>query len=879
MPEVNQTKAREFELRAKLPKIVRMAALTALAITILLILVGFYRERNKSQFRLKSEHTQLSTDVVARVNGYERLETDGEKPKYYIKADTATTFSDNHQELDNVFIQTYDDAGAAADKMTADKTLYVPEENKNFTAYMKGNVDITTRDALHVKTNNIVYTKKDDTVDADEAIEFERENIRGRAFGALVKVAEKRIELLKDVEIETLGSADAQGNQIKQASLKSGWASYDQAANRVDLKDNVQINTDSGADKGKARSTVATADQASAFLLKGESGSFELQKAEMTGNVYIQSTEEGGGLTKINSGFAMYDRTADRFELRNGAKIITDSQGKPTEIAASEAVYERAAGKVTLNGGAEITQGINYVKGDVINAELNGQNHLKNSFVRGNAYMKQTSPERMLQVSANELSSFFDDSQQLRSANASGQSAAELVPANADEYTKVRMTTPGAIKVAFQGGGLLQQMRTDGRTTIQLDVPNKAPDSANKRLTADNVTTFFNDDGKNLKKAEAVGNAELFVEPLNASSENYRTMVNAPRFDCEFFPTGNNAKDCVGGKNTKTVRVPTVGSSGRGEQTLVAEQLTAVFNAGSNNVERLDATGSTKFVELDRSAVAATMSFTQGDRTVRLRGGEPTAWDSKSRAKAKEIDWDTANQKSFMRGSVSTTYYSRKQGADAAPFGDSDKPVFITAETAEFDHRGETATYSGNARGWQENNYVRAAQITIKQREGQFVAVGGVQSVLYNVKQKRKGADSNVPVYASSDSMTYARDSRILHYQDKVDIRQGTDRMISNSADVYLNDKNELTKTIAESGVVLTQPNRRATGEWVQYTADDEVAILRGNPAQVSDAENGALQGGQLTVNLRDHRVVGEGKTSQNSGGRLRSVYKVKNNH
>jgi len=49
------------------------------------------------------------------------------------------------------------------------------------------------------------------------------------------------------------------------------------------------------------------------------------------------------------------------------------------------------------------------------------------------------------------------------------------------------------------------------------------------------------------------------------------------------------------------------------------------------------------------------------------------------------------------------------------------------------------------------------------------------------------------------------------------------------------------------------------------------------NP-RIEDAENGSSQGGQVTVYLRENRVVGEGKTKQNSAGRIRSVYKVKNN-
>ncbi len=79
--------------------------MTALGVAVIVVAVGFYRERSKAAFKLKSEHTQLSTDVVSEVSGYERRETDDGITKYFIKAEHAKTFADNHLELDNVYLE------------------------------------------------------------------------------------------------------------------------------------------------------------------------------------------------------------------------------------------------------------------------------------------------------------------------------------------------------------------------------------------------------------------------------------------------------------------------------------------------------------------------------------------------------------------------------------------------------------------------------------------------------------------------------------------------------------------------------------------------------------------------------------------------------
>jgi lipopolysaccharide export system protein LptA len=871
-----------FELRAKLPQIVRYAALGLLGVIVLIVIVGFYRGRNNTGFKLRSEHAQLSTDVTAEVNGYERLETDNGISKYYVKADYAKTFSDNHQELDNAYFEVYDAQGLLAEKMKAQKVLYIPEENKNFTAYMKGDVNIETADALHVKTNNIVYSKANETADADELVEFDRGVVRGKSFGATVKMGEKRLDLLKDVEIETFDSAENMAGGVRYSKINAGSASFDQNTWKIDLRDGVAIGIDSKGKSGNAVRTDVHAGRAGVFLAPGGTNdpaastpSAELKKFELFDSVNIRTAEAGGTPTVIDSGYAIYDKAADRYELKESVHIVTAANDKTTDIRANDAVYAQGALKVTLSGNAEISQGTDHLSGSTIDTDLFADKTIRYAVIRGGGSVKQTTETRVTTITASELNAAYNDARVLQNANALGQSVVQIMPIGNAEYSVVTMTAPKAIHAIFKGEGAFEKMQTEGRTTIQLDAANKDSDAANKRVTADQVTTLFYDNGKDIRRAEAVGDAELYIEPLRAGENNYKTTVNAPRFDCDFFASGNNAKSCVGGKKTKTTRVPTIAKKDRGAQVMTADELTAIFSQQTKDVERFDASGSSKFTELDRTAIASQMSFTSADQTVRLRGGEPTAWDDRGRTTAREIDWDTKTQHSYLRGGVSTTYYSRQKAGDALPFSSSDKPVFATGNTAEFDHVNQVAVYTGNARGWQDNNFVRGDTLVIREKEGKLTAEGNVQSAIYNAKTRTKGKDASVPVFASSKVMNYDRDSRVIQYRENVDIRQGTDRLTSGSADVYLGDNNELSKTVAETGVVVTQPGRRASGNWIQYTASDEVAVLRGSPASITDSANGSSQAAELTFLMRENRVISEAKTKPAGSGRIRSTYKI----
>ena len=204
-------------------------------------------------------------------------------------------------------------------------------------------------------------------------------------------------------------------------------------------------------------------------------------------------------------------------------------------------------------------------------------------------------------------------------------------------------------------------------------------------------------------------------------------------------------------------------------------------------------------------------------------------------------------------------------------------PVYVVGDRAELHHDTGVATYTGNARAWQDDNFVRGDRLNLYLKDKTMDATGHVQTGLYNERRKIDGNSTVVPVFASADSLSYSDPNRIIHYEGNVDIKQGTDRMTGGVADVYLSkETNEMDKTIAQRNVVLTQPNRKGVGDWVQYTTADEVAILKGNPARVDDSEKGTTEGGRLTLSMRDSTVTADDTRGPLSPGRIRTTHKIK---
>jgi lipopolysaccharide export system protein LptA len=614
--------------------------------------------------------------------------------------------------------------------------------------------------------------------------------------------------------------------------------------------------------------------------------------------VYDQKTEIGETSDPVTferqnvSGRAtgvMVDAKHKKMEMKNAVEITVapeataaasakkGARAQPVTIRSARASFDQSSLHLLFTGGATAEQGQDVMSGETLNATLNERKQLQKIEARGNSYLRTMTEGRGAEVRSADMDFFLNAEQQLERALASRTVEARSLEAD----SQMELTGANALEVNFQKQNersLLKEMRANGRSVLKLAAPKSQaanPAAANKQLTADAVKLFWRSTGRDLEKAEAVGNAELVVETVQKSATTDRKTLTAPRFDCDFYEAGNLARNfTASGGESRVVMEPHQPTADRATRTLTAQKIAAIFVRETQDVERLDAQGDAKFNEQDRNGRAMNASYTAADEIVRLRGGEPVVWDSRARTKAVEIDTDTRSDVSYTRGKTATTYYSQEQTNGATPFSKVKSPVFIVSDRAEFRHVTGVAIYTGAARAWQDDNFVKGDRLTIYRENKRMETDGHVQSVLYQARSKNAEV---VPALATSDRMSYSEADRILHYEGSVDIKQGTERIQSQSADVYLlKEINEVEKTIAERDVVVTQPGRQGNGDWAQYTTADETVVLKGKPARVVDTEQGTTEGGRLTVYLRDSRVVADDARGPQSPGRVRSTHKIR---
>ena len=381
---------------------------------------------------------------------------------------------------------------------------------------------------------------------------------------------------------------------------------------------------------------------------------------------------------------------------------------------------------------------------------------------------------------------------------------------------------------------------------------------------------FFVAGGKRLSGAETIGASQIV---LAANEKQGETRVTADKFTSTFDSAGQLAQ-VRGGANVRVVSKPVAGSKELTDRVTTSDSITAQFQPGVGITSLVQA-GYFTYTSGIQRAIAAQGTYRPADQMLDL-AGSPRIIDSGMETTARSIGLNRTTGIGNAVGDVKTTYSDLKPQPNGALLASSD-PIHVTAQSMTAHNSPTTATYSGNARLWQNANVIEAPSIQFQKDQRTLTADSKGEQKVSTVLVGTDKIGRATPVAVTSSHLVYRDSDRKAHFYGGVTVR-GTDLTItSNQMDVLLQQSasegaratpaqnqnlSKLEKIIASGSVVITEPNRRATGDQLTYTASDDKFVLTGGPPSIFDAEHGKITGVSLTLYRRDDRVVVEGSSS-----------------
>ncbi|HJZ69596.1 MAG TPA: LPS export ABC transporter periplasmic protein LptC, partial [Blastocatellia bacterium] len=708
------------------------AAALLLFITIAVALVLYLVLRSK-RVQTNQARPKLQGKVVAVFSNTRYAHEVNGQVRFNITAGTDRAYEDGTHELEQVKVESYGSKGDRHDAVTADRAkVSDPSDLAKLDAEFISNVVVQTSEGLTLKTNYLHYDQTKNTVDTKEPVEFEGRNYAGQATGLIIEANDERARLLKDVDV----------------TIKPGEANRDGKTNEV---------------SPASRQREETAEEKAARKARKRARKEARRAAEAVAQTAAPSAQPSQAGRK---------QASNRVEVR-----------KPTRIQSVSALLEKKEHRVTFEGNVIVTQDTDESRAERMVAYTDAGNHLERIEARGNAYLKQA---EKAEIKSPDMDFFFGESHQIARAVATGGA-----------YTKslgpepVREASAQTIEATFAAGprgNVVDTIKAQGSAVIKMHAPpaaNNKSNPAERELTAETVSLTFFSDGRNIKFAEAIGNCVMTVTPIRAEPRADKKTIRAPRMDASFYETGNRVKT-FNAVDTVRVEIEAMAKGGHPLRVTTSKRARADFLEDSQDMDRVSQDGNFKYNEGERNAVAERAVYDGQKEVLNLRGKRPMVWDAKARTQADEIDYDRERDETHARGDVRTTYYSRETTNESTPFKNTKSPIFMTAERADAKTEG-VAVYIGSARGWQDDNFVKADRIELYQDDKRMVAIGHVESALYQAKRETSpGKREIVPGFATAEKMTYSDIERKVHYEGEVKARQGTDRIDASVVDVYL---------------------------------------------------------------------------------------------
>jgi lipopolysaccharide export system protein LptA len=693
------------------------------------------------------------------------------------------------------------------------------------------------KNPIHLKTSNLIFNKNSGDAWTDSTIEFRVPQASGTAVGAKYTAKDSALTLESQIKIIMTGTMPA--------TILADRALLEKAPREIVLTH----------PHAESPEELAQADELTLFLRDNNT----LDHAVATGGVKMESIDARGvagvparpGQNSVSqpraAGASWSEVTARRLDVSMKQDATVKDAVLSGDVRFRSETLKGLSGRAVLDFGARNT--VRKVRADGNVKLVQAQSGIVDG--RGRPSLQNQAPA--------------GPSAGVQLHNQKQPQDIEITARAMDFFVaKRRLTraeTIGAPQISLMQASTLSVPSPSGAQSTAAVPPNAQPSST--QITADKFTATFDSQGQ-LSQVHGAANA--------------RVLSSVPPQNNVLQPDRVSTSDTIG----------------------------ALFRPGTG-IEAIVQQGHFTYGSGTQQAFADRARYTTADQVLTL-SGSPRIVDAAGMATtARTVRLNRATGDGFAEGDVKTSYSDLKPQPGGALLATSD-PVHVTAQKMTAHSGLGAATYTGNARLWQNANVIQAPSLQFQKEQRTVIADAKgdqkVSTVLVGTDKKGNAT----PVTVTSGHLIYRDSERKAHFDGGVTVRGSDLTIAAKQMDVFLaqpsaktvearasspvqsqNSANAATggtpvapqsqnaglqttsaptatlgpahldKIIASGSVVITEPNRHATGEQLVYTASDDKFVLTGGPPSIFDAEHGKITAVSLTLFRRDGRVVVEG--------------------
>jgi len=716
-----------------------------------------------------------------------------------------------------------------------------------------------------------LFGQDGDRLDRIEGHEFEYNEKDGTATAT----GPVEITLMRPMVAPAIAPNAAPGHAIKKRNL------YKPLENAAQEAASGEIHVKTSGLVSNWHTGVTSTNQRVDFTLKQGAGSslgalYDSQRGVLilTSNVEI-AVARGGDPVHIHAQHAAFERSSLTCDLTGASAKFNNGQATAT---VAKILFREDGSAVRLDATSGLSLATNtggHLAAPTGTLEFDEHNQPRHGHLEGGVQMESASSNRQIHGSSPAAELEFSSSGELShahlergvdftsnatarsSADAKSGARAELVRTSRHWHSSVadidfRETGPRKVEPASIHG--------TGGVVLTAETRHGNAEPVPSRLAADDLSGQFGP-GSALLAMTGTGHASFSETTGNGANQS----AAGDRIDARFAP-GSASAD--GGASVENVQVQSADLDGH--VTLVQEPSAA--KPGAQSQSPLRATAGKAVYEGTGQWLHLTLS--------------PRVENGGMQVAADKIDISQLSGDAFAHGNVKVTWLNSNgkpaSAGDVLSVG-GQGPAHAIAQDMEFKRATTAATFTGQARLWQQDNSIAAPIILIDRNQKTLIArssdpsnpvrVVMLSASSLNASQGAGRTSSPSVIRVRGSELTYSDDSRkafmIGGSFGQVAAETGTATSLSDQVELLLapagtrtSRQGQVDRMTASGKVAVNTQGRKGTGEQLTYNGNTGEYVLTGtasNPPQINDSARGTVTGEALIFHSRDDSVSIEG--------------------